>query len=35
MTRLNAVVVKHPVASYSGVTFTISWGGALLVCRVR
>jgi membrane protease YdiL (CAAX protease family) len=30
MTRLKAFIARHPVASYFGVTFVISWGGALL-----
>ena len=31
MTTLNAVIRRHPVDSYFALTFTISWGGVLLV----
>ena len=30
MTRLKAFIGRHPVASYFGLTFVNSWGGALL-----
>jgi membrane protease YdiL (CAAX protease family) len=30
MTRLEAFIARHPVGAYFGVTFVISWGGALL-----
>jgi membrane protease YdiL (CAAX protease family) len=30
MTRLKAFIARHPVGSYFGLTFVISWGGALL-----
>lgn len=31
MTAIEALIIKHPVATYFALTFTISWGGVLWV----